>query len=133
MGGWWEGRVLEVNSLTGAAGAGTACIGQAHQAPKQSPYAQVRRLEEEVHRLTRERDALLELRDRSEIEVHELRALLQCCELWFANLTNPSFVERRGGFAAAIAEAYARVHARNRAHFNAMIERLTGRIVGSDD
>ncbi|HEU5315010.1 MAG TPA: hypothetical protein VFX49_02805 [Chloroflexota bacterium] len=123
---------MEVNSLTGAAaGAGTGCIGLAHQAQAQNQHARLGRLEEEVRRLTRERDALLELRDRSETEVHELRALLQCCELWFANLTNAGFVERRGGFAAAVAEAYARVHARHRAHANAMIERLTGRAVGS--
>jgi hypothetical protein len=105
--------------ITAAAGDGNCRTWPAHD-------RRLECLQEEVRRLTHERDALLELRNHTEIEVHELRAQLHYALLWLGNLTNPGFLERRSGFASAVAEAYAKVQARFRAHERAMVERLTG-------
>ena len=93
---------------------------------RRSLTSRLRRAEEDVQRLTRERDALLELRERSETEVHELRALLQIAELWLAKLCRPAISQRQGGLAADAAKAYAQVRARHEAHVKAMRERLSG-------
>jgi hypothetical protein len=109
-----------------AAARHAAAAGDATGRTWQSHDGRLESLEEEVRRLTRERDALLALRDHSEIEVHELRAQLHYALMWLGNLTNPAFLERRSGFAAAVAEAYAKVQERHRVHEQAMIARLSG-------